>query len=94
MKQVESALKKELGMIDLCFNPVILRKMIAAYVSVNTCAKKISNEGLMFARELLLRDVIDYCNDYGKNYLQMLKEYNNDKIITSPQKVLRLQYAV
>jgi len=81
MKRVEAAIKIEFGINEVKFNYAIVEKLIIAIKSVVNYYNKTLDNNLKLAKNLLLRDLIDYCNDYNKDYKLIIEEYNKNIIV-------------
>jgi mRNA interferase MazF len=84
MIQIDSAIKKSLGLISLYINEEIILDYLQALEGIKE-AKKIRNTtGLQKAESLIRENFEEYCNNYNQDSNWLINKYNNEN---------RLQYA-
>jgi mRNA interferase MazF len=73
MIKIESAIKKQFGMISLNFNPRFAEEMVRAILGVMNVVE--DDDNLVIAKNLLWKDLEAYCADYDKDAKSIFNEF-------------------
>lgn len=80
MRQIDSAIKKSLGIISVFYNEQVVRDYLCALESIKHAKLTKYNAGLEMAENILMKKFDDYCLDYGRNSNDIIADFFNPSL--------------
>lgn len=84
MQQIDSAIKKSIGLIPLFFDENIAKEYLKGIQGIEDAKKLRNTLGLQIAEDIIMNKFEEYCSDYDIDHNRILEKYNsyrNEKIL-------------
>jgi len=79
MQQIDSAIKKSLGLIPLFFDEQIAKEYLLAIKGIEDARKLRNTSALQMAQVIITNQFAEYCADYSKDHKKILSSYKEHR---------------